>query len=99
MTPAKLTKASLCFTTTEPSLRARPPKPQRRFARPATPRKPIASRTSCASTTRITPADSPGSASSKPSLLGDNGDAPGAAAGFDAAQFFARFEIDDRDVV
>jgi predicted nuclease of restriction endonuclease-like (RecB) superfamily len=56
MTPVKLSKASLCFTTLQPSLRARWTKPRWHFAMLVTPGKQTASLVSCANVIRITSA-------------------------------------------
>src|SRR6516162_8509470 len=98
MTPAKLSKASPCFTTIQPSLRARWTKLPLRFGKLAIPKKQTASRVSYANVTRITSAGSR-RGFSRSSLLGDDRDAPGAIADFDATQFFARFYIDNGDIV
>src|SRR5256885_15951703 len=54
MTPAKLSKVSLCFTTILPSLRARWTRPRGHFDRRETQRKQTASRASCVNVIRIT---------------------------------------------
>src|SRR6476646_6437596 len=59
MTPAKHLKASLCFTTIQPSLRALWTKPRWHVVKPVRPRKQTASRTSCANVIRITSAGEP----------------------------------------
>src|SRR5215470_17427353 len=103
MTPAKLSKASLCFMTIQPSLPARWTKPRWHFARRVTPKKQTAFRASCANVIRITPAGEQartawGAATTEaprwqPSLLWNNRDAPGADA------VLCAIYIDNRDIV
>src|SRR5437879_13762863 len=57
MTPAKLLRELLCFTTIQPSLPAHWTKPRWHIGKQATPRKRIACRASCGSDIRITPVD------------------------------------------
>src|SRR6266478_6273126 len=92
---AKLLRELLCFTMIRPSLRARWTRRHWRIGKQAKPRKQTGCRTSCASDIRITSADNP-IANWKRLFRGAYScDTPRTVADFDAAQFFARFYIDD----
>jgi len=57
MTRAKRLRASLCFTTTQPSLRVHSTKPRSHIGKPAKPRKQIDCRGNCENDIQITLAD------------------------------------------
>ena len=59
MTPAKLSKALLCFTMIQPSLHAPWTKPPSLIGKPAKPKRQTVSRASCANVIRITSAGEP----------------------------------------
>src|SRR5438552_7679724 len=108
MTQAKRLKESRCFTTIQRSLPAHWTKPCWHIGKQATPRKRIAYRASCGSDIRITPVDNSSLCDWR--IMA----APGRRDYFTAVttampqgpsptlvrcNFFARFEIDDGDVV
>src|SRR5438093_4415600 len=99
MTPAKPLREWRCFTMIRPSLRAHWTRRRWRIDKQAKPRKPTGCRTSCASDIRITPADSPIVNRNRLFRGAYSRDTPGTVAYFDAAQFFARFHIDDCDII
>src|ERR1700730_14553462 len=105
MTRVRLLKESLCFTMIRPSPLAHWIKLRWHIGKQAKPTKPIGCHASCASDIQITP---PAGSRRRCQRSGccvrlfrsaDDRDAPWAVAHFDATQFLARFEIDDRDVV